>query len=116
MEKIKIEFSDGKIIHVSGMDREIFSSLQEKYGTIVKIDNQKAAYYSSNFEAIITELKRIKLTDNEIKNEILSVQKNCDHNHHVKQGNMYFAKTDNQFAKHKKGDMICGYCGFHGKY
>lgn len=116
MEQVKIEFADGKILYVDGMDGEIFSALQEKHGAIIKIDNQKAAYFSMDFEKIIVELKRIKWKDSEIKKEILLVQKNCDHDHHVKRGNMYFAKTDNQFANHKKGDMICGYCGFHGKY
>lgn len=117
MERIKIEFSDVKILHLAGMDGEIFSALQEKYETaIVKIDNQKSAYFSMNFEETIAELKRLKWKDVSIKKEILLVQKNCDHDYHIKRGNMYFAKTDNQFAKHKKGDMICGYCGFHGKY
>jgi C-terminal processing protease CtpA/Prc len=117
MEKIKLKFSDEKIIHVAGMDGEIFDSLQIKHGkAIVEIDNQKSAYFSMNFEEIITELKRIGWKNVEIKQEILSVQKKCNHDAHVQKGNMWFAKQDNELANHKKGQMICGYCGYHGKY
>lgn len=116
MEKLKVRFANEKIVFVSGMDQEIFSSLQSNHNSpIIEINDQPAMYFGMNFTEIIKELHRIGFSYESIKKEIKSFQEYCDHQLHINKNNFHFAQSDNLFANHKKGDMVCGKCGYHGK-
>jgi len=78
--KIKIEFSGGNELYVSGMDSVIFNSLQEKYKeAIVKIDGQPAAFWNMSKQEIEKELDRIGVKRIVPKDAIKQYQANCKH-------------------------------------